>query len=172
MDSSSDRRAIRAREVGYQKMAYDLIDIADGKNVEWTGADAGGGDKPSDRDRDVVQRDRLRQRIRVSQALPADARRHVARAGAGVRNDGDCSMPRSARRVWARKILALDRRRRPCGLPLGLHDGQILLSHYRRLLKYARPLVSRSRSHGVQGVALHHQVLVHDNSKRTKWPPQ
>jgi hypothetical protein len=63
----------RAREVGYKQMADDLIDIADGKSVEWTEADAGGGDKPSDHDRDAVQRDRLRVDTRkwlLSKALP------------------------------------------------------------------------------------------------------
>jgi hypothetical protein len=59
----------RAREVGYQKMADDLIDIADGKDVAWTEADKVDGDG----NRDAVQRDRLRVDTRkwlLSKALP------------------------------------------------------------------------------------------------------
>ena len=64
-----------ARELGYQRMADDLVDIADGKSVAWTEADARSEDEASDRDppKDVVQRDRLRVDTRkwlLSKALP------------------------------------------------------------------------------------------------------
>lgn len=61
----------RAREVGYQKMADDLVDIADGKTVKWTDDDA---DAATDAvNPNVVQRDRLRVDTRkwlLSKALP------------------------------------------------------------------------------------------------------
>ena len=64
-----------ARELGYQQMADDLIDIADGKSVAWTQADADKEDEAVDRDGaiDPVQRDRLRVDTRkwlLSKALP------------------------------------------------------------------------------------------------------
>lgn len=62
----------RAREVGYQQMADDLVDIADGKSVSWTEADAG-DEVDRDAPKDAVQRDRLRVDTRkwlLSKALP------------------------------------------------------------------------------------------------------
>ncbi len=60
-----------AREVGYHKMADDLVDIADGKAISWTEQDA---DAVADAvNPSVVQRDRLRVDTRkwlLSKALP------------------------------------------------------------------------------------------------------
>jgi hypothetical protein len=61
----------RAREVGYQRMADDLVDIADGKRVDWVAA--AGDAESADGPKDAVQRDRLRVDTRkwlLSKALP------------------------------------------------------------------------------------------------------
>ena len=58
-----------ARELGYQRMADDLVDIADGKSVEWIKGDS----ENTDGAKDAVQRDRLRVDTRkwlLSKALP------------------------------------------------------------------------------------------------------
>jgi hypothetical protein len=71
-DTIRSRPNTRAREVGYRKMADDLIDIADGSAVPSTEAD-GNKDKATDHDGDAVQRDRLRVDTRkwlLSKALP------------------------------------------------------------------------------------------------------
>ena len=65
----------RSREIGYQKMADDLVDISDGKAVALNELDAKLEDQASDRDapKDAVQRDRLRIDTRkwlLSKALP------------------------------------------------------------------------------------------------------
>lgn len=66
----------RAREVGYHKMADDLVDISDGKEVAFAAADIpveGSKQASEDQPKDAVQRDRLRVDTRkwlLSKALP------------------------------------------------------------------------------------------------------
>lgn len=73
LDNPFSAQYAHARELGYQRMADDLVDIADGKSVDWLGRDPEDGSESVDPPKDAVQRDRLRVDTRkwlLSKALP------------------------------------------------------------------------------------------------------
>src|SRR5436190_718918 len=72
--------------------------------------------------------------LRVPQAPSTNAAEYVAGTRPGVRHDGDCAMPGGPPRIWTRPIFALDRRRGPCDLSLGLFDRRAVLSNSRCFL--------------------------------------
>src|SRR5213080_2273787 len=96
-----------------------------------------------------------REWLRIPQALPPHERPGLARPRTPIRHDGHRPVSRLSASRWPRTVFALDRRRRPCHLPLGLHHRGASFSDDRRVL-------TRTRRHA--GVSKHAAFYL-------EWPP-
>jgi hypothetical protein len=76
--------------------------------------------------------------LRISQALSPHKRPDLARPRTPIRYDSHRPVSRLSASRWPRTVFPLDRRRRPCNLPLGLHHRGASLPHDRRVLTRTR----------------------------------